>query len=234
MIDVEHLRQLAEAATPGPWKRGQWQGQYVSVPSFHYTEIRPSNDDDASITVDTPPPSTMPTMEMQIISGCGCCGSPSGDSRNAQYIAAANPATMIALLDELQRLRKTVGEQGAARVRERMEKLTTIGRLRVRIAELEGKTLGVWTSDIDTVVAYDLADVEHVITEHAGSFEQSLEDFRRVEDGHFVTINIDEEIDREKFAPTFVCEKSGFTKARKTASEWVALNGRELLCSTEY
>jgi len=45
---------------------------------------------------------------------------------------------------------------------------------------------------------------------------------------------VDEEVDREKFAPTFVCEKSGFVKARKTAAEWAAINGRGLLCSTEY
>lgn len=159
-------------------------------------------------------------------------------STHRSQVAAAELHEMTvavgSLIGEVRELRKSIGRIAAERVSERCQKLATIGELRVRIAKLEGKTLGVWSSDIDTVVAYDLEDVRCVIEEYSGSFEQSLDDFRRADNDKLIAINIDEEVDRAKFAPTFVCERTGFTKARKTAAEWVSLNGRGLLCSTEY
>lgn len=78
-LDTKHLRELAEAATPGPWAAGEttdWDGTpQASVNS----SATPITWDDHSGEVFKP-----------------------GD---ASYIAAIDPPTLITLLDELERLR---------------------------------------------------------------------------------------------------------------------------------
>ena len=76
MIDTTKLRELAQNAAPGPW--------YTSAPSEHavWYDIK----DGRYLIADTSSGFT--------------------DDGNAEYIAAANPATVLALLDELDRLRK--------------------------------------------------------------------------------------------------------------------------------
>lgn len=74
-IDTTQLRELAQKASPGPW--------YTSAPSEHavWYDIK----DGRYLIADTSSGFT--------------------DDGNAEYIAAANPATVLALLDELDRLR---------------------------------------------------------------------------------------------------------------------------------
>ncbi len=75
MIDTTQLRELAQKASPGPW--------YTSAPSEHavWYDIK----DGRYLIADTSSGFT--------------------DDGNAEYIAAANPATVLALLNELDRLR---------------------------------------------------------------------------------------------------------------------------------
>lgn len=75
-IDTQRLRELAQKATPGPWGYELDHGSYLRIYS------------DAG---------------SRIVDGCGCCGSPNCDEVNATFIAAANPATVLTLLDELAR-----------------------------------------------------------------------------------------------------------------------------------
>jgi hypothetical protein len=76
MIDTTKLRQLAQKATPGEW--------YVSAPAEH--AVWKDIGDRRYLIADTSDGFT--------------------DDNNSEYIAAANPATVLALLDELDRLRK--------------------------------------------------------------------------------------------------------------------------------
>ena len=75
MIDTNELRKLCTSATPGPW--------YISAPSEQavWYDIK----DRRYLIADTSNGFT--------------------DDGNAEYIAAVNPATVLALLDELDRLR---------------------------------------------------------------------------------------------------------------------------------
>ena len=79
MIDTTKLRELAQKATPGPWT--QWEGRgwvHAGTPEANGQICR---------------------------TDCGDF-SDAQEIKNAEYIAAANPATVLALLDELDRLRK--------------------------------------------------------------------------------------------------------------------------------
>lgn len=75
MIDTNELRKLCTSATPGPW--------YTSASAEHavWFDIK----DRRHLIADT--------------------SDDFADDGNAEYIAAVNPATVMALLDELDRLR---------------------------------------------------------------------------------------------------------------------------------
>lgn len=77
MTDHTELRRKAEAATPGPWSLSQ------ATETLH--AIR--------------------NAERRIIADVGYSGSEKQDVTNGEYIAAACPATVIALLDEINALK---------------------------------------------------------------------------------------------------------------------------------
>ena len=77
-IDTTKLRELAQRAAPGPWGYELDHGSYLRI----YSDA-----------------------DSGIVDGCGCCGSPNCDEANAKFIASANPAAVLALLDEIDRLR---------------------------------------------------------------------------------------------------------------------------------
>ena len=80
MIDFDELKALCERATPGPW---------MHTPGYY-------NDSGGQYDqIDSP---------VEIISGEW--GGPSGD--NAAFIAAANPATVLALLSANREMRKAL------------------------------------------------------------------------------------------------------------------------------
>ena len=86
MIDFDELKALCERATPGPW---------MHTPGYY-------NDSGGQYDqIDSP---------VEIISGEW--GGPSGD--NAAFIAAANPATILALLSANREMREAVSVLDAA------------------------------------------------------------------------------------------------------------------------
>jgi hypothetical protein len=87
MIDTTKLRELAQRAAPGPWGYELDHGSYLRI----YSDA-----------------------DSGIVDGCGCCGSPNCDEANANFIVAANPATVLALLDELERTQGSVAITSAA------------------------------------------------------------------------------------------------------------------------
>jgi hypothetical protein len=84
----EELRQLAMAATPGPWNLGLTSGEIRMVLS--------GDSYICHVQVHQTPRSCGEWQERQRIA-------------NTAYLAAANPAAVLALLDENARLRETLG-----------------------------------------------------------------------------------------------------------------------------
>ena len=77
MIDLNELRRLAQEAMPGPWRVGH------------------------------PPPNgeqTIGTLDGLMVA-VATTGWAVNAKLNAEYVAAANPATVLELLDEIERLR---------------------------------------------------------------------------------------------------------------------------------
>jgi hypothetical protein len=82
--------------------------------------------------------------------------------------------------------------------------------------------LKVWTNHTDTVIAVDVDDVKRVCTETYGAGEPFDPDEWKPRVDRPLTINFD---DHPPDAPA---------KVTKTNAEWIASEGRGLLCSTEY
>lgn len=105
------LRKLCKSATPGPW--------YTSAPSEHavWYDIK----DGRYLIADTSSGFT--------------------DDGNAEYIAAANPATVLALLDELDRTKGTVAIAGAAlsAAERELDRLRTIEAAARNLAKVKGR-----------------------------------------------------------------------------------------------
>ena len=77
-IDTDRLRALAEAATPGPWEDVSNRYGYDVSETWAVEPVAPSVHNICHVTV---------------------------GQRDAAYIAAADPQTVLALLDEIERLR---------------------------------------------------------------------------------------------------------------------------------
>lgn len=96
-VDTKRLRELAEAATPGEWK----QQRFPYRNEIHGPEwpICTVNDDD----------------ERRPLIGPADDPTPMHGEADASFIAAANPQTVIALLDEVERLDAALDEEIAER-----------------------------------------------------------------------------------------------------------------------
>lgn len=85
MTDHAELRRLAKAATPGPWVTdAQKNGAIFNIESE-------SGDMCIAMSQENPAPTRLEINEQR--------------RANAEWIAAANPKTILALLDEIDRLR---------------------------------------------------------------------------------------------------------------------------------
>ncbi len=116
MTDDERkkLRELAEAATPGPWRWGHHKNMRGSVQESMfklYSDVPNSHGEQR----------TMPVLWMDPQTAAVTLND------NTEYIAAANPQAVVALLDEVERLqeRTTVGVIASS---------PTFGKLRDQLA----------------------------------------------------------------------------------------------------
>ncbi len=111
MIDTTKLRELAQNSTPGPW--------YTSAPSEHavWYDIK----DGRYLIADTSSGFT--------------------DDGNAEYIAAANPATVLALLDELDVMSEYLNDaaQCIARQSQTIRRLQDIEAAARNLAKVKGR-----------------------------------------------------------------------------------------------
>ena len=107
MTDAEkELRRLAQKATPGPWFAGAWSGQchinhggiHPGPPACRYDYLKT----EAYGFVSAEQPGV--TIIAETTNGVSMAG------RDKGFIAAANPAAVLALLDRIEALEKQVGE----------------------------------------------------------------------------------------------------------------------------
>lgn len=94
-ISISELERIEREMTQGKWKHGSWQ-RARGEPVLRYTEIAPRDEDDVSITVDSDQPPNQ-SDQVNIINGCGCCGSPSGRHADAIGICAMRNAFQLLL-----------------------------------------------------------------------------------------------------------------------------------------
>ena len=99
MIDHGHLRRLAEAATPGPWAWDQHR-----VPTLNGQ----AGDPDLYVYETA-------VIEAEHSGECGCRSACELElnvaDADAKFIAAADPTTVLALLDEIAALRRGQGKR---------------------------------------------------------------------------------------------------------------------------
>ncbi len=103
MTDLKQLRKLAENATPGPWHVGYWAGQ-CHLEHHHTGESNCKYD----YTLDTTFGQTDIVGPEPITLCSGDDWGPHFDSKTRLFVAAANPQTILQLLDENAILRKKV------------------------------------------------------------------------------------------------------------------------------
>lgn len=96
--------------------------------------------------------------------------------------------------------------------------------------------LKVFTNDVDTVIAEDMADVRKVIEELHGSWDDFNDEGEwYVHSDDKVIRIVDSEGDlRERGFTTETNPLTGHEVVARTCAEWIASEGRGLLCSTEY
>jgi hypothetical protein len=129
-IDREALRRLAEQATPGPWT-------YFPKPKYgeHHVSLPPA----AWSRADDGPPLGLNGMNLQLFED-GC---PTGQA-DAQFIATFNPATVLALLDELAQVEQRADQAEA-----------TLTRVRVLLARHGWGVVGdsiIYASELDAAL----------------------------------------------------------------------------------
>ena len=112
MIDINELRRLAQAATPGPWVS---QGRYIGTPS-HMSYIGEVRDQ------------------------CGNWSDTEKSRADSAFIAAANPAAITELLDRLEAAEKErddVAQQLVQSERGKRAISDECDALRAKITEME-------------------------------------------------------------------------------------------------
>ncbi len=99
MTDTVKLRQLASAATPGPWESEAAATRVGALHRVTYAAAADGMNAGARFVV------------------ANAEGTEGNDRNNAAFIAAANPATFLAMLDEIDRLRAKVSDMRSERLR---------------------------------------------------------------------------------------------------------------------
>lgn len=93
MIDTTKLRELAQKATPGPWRLMRDALHFYSATTIYGG-------------AEFPPPAIPAQMIVEIGGNAEC----DYLETNARYIAAANPAVVLAMLDELDAMREDLND----------------------------------------------------------------------------------------------------------------------------
>lgn len=135
MIDTIELRRMAMNATPGPWiiQYGD-DAQFMCMTAISSANLRSSNKGqftDAELRK---------IVAVSFHQGYPDAGA-ENDEANSEFIAAANPATVLALLDEIDRSRGTIDIVSAAlfAAEKELAELRTIEDAARNLAKVKGR-----------------------------------------------------------------------------------------------
>lgn len=158
-IDYQALREKAEKATCGVWSLEYGEGRFDGDDALIHREVAGYI---PICRIEGAHPESRFYEDFQM-----------EQQANAEFIAAANPATVLALLDELERNQQYIKR----RDQENEDIALTVGKLRVeletaekRIAELEAREISLperssmlhrtdFHEDYQTVMAYKVSEV---------------------------------------------------------------------------
>lgn len=113
-LDLAKLRALAEAATQGPWRQGMVSGRCHKPSHSKGAHSGPRGTDpcvyDYKIVCDDELTECYVAVEPNVTLIASDDNGPILSRENAAFIAAANPAAVLSLLDELARIRRLAEE----------------------------------------------------------------------------------------------------------------------------
>lgn len=98
-IDLDELERKARAATQDEWVRGKWYWErppnVVPWTEENKTLMRDANCRGHIVTKHT---------KEEVVSGCGCCGSPDASDADAEHIVANSPPVTLELIARIRHL----------------------------------------------------------------------------------------------------------------------------------
>lgn len=216
-IDYQALREKAEKATSGVWSLEYGEERFDADDALIHREVvgylpicriegaHPESGFDEDFQ-----------MEQQA---------------NAEFIAAANPATVLALLDELERKQQYIKR----RDQENEEIALTVGRLRV---ELEGKDSKIanLTAERDALREGEMGDARHSNTRAAADIYFQLVEECEIPAGGSLVEYVDDMSEKLEAAEKRIAELESDSQAQKLVEAIIVAieNEQERLFDEDY
>lgn len=206
-IDKRELREAAEKATPGPWE------YYPGNTSIEYNVDSMVEDQGSIVYVDSGDFTQKQT------------------DLNGAFIAAANPATVLALLDERERNQQYI----KSRDQENEEIALTVGKLRV---ELEGKDSKIanLTAERDALREGEMGDARHSNTRAAADIYFQLVEECEIPAGGSLVEYVDDMREKLEAAEKRIAELESGSQAQKLVEAIIVAieNEQERLFDEDY
>ncbi|ENI2251677.1 ead/Ea22-like family protein [Escherichia coli] len=206
-IDKRELREAAEKATPGPWE------YYPGNTSIEYNVDSMVEDQGSIVYVDSGDFTQKQT------------------DLNGAFIAAANPATVLALLDERERNLQYIKR----RDQENENIALTVGKLRV---ELEGKDSKIanLTAERDALREGEMGDARHSNTRAAADIYFQLVEECEIPAGGSLVEYVDDMREKLEAAEKRIAELESGSQAQKLVEAIIVAieNEQERLFDEDY
>lgn len=216
-IDYQALRAKAEKATRGEWSLEYGEGRFDGDDALIHREAAGYI---PICRIEGAHPESGFDEDFQI-----------EQQANAEFIAAANPATVLALLDELERNQQYIKR----RDQENEEIALTVGRLRV---ELEGKDSKIanLTAERDALREGEMGDARHSNTRAAADIYFQLVEECEIPAGGSLVEYVDDMREKLEAAEKRIAELESGSQAQKLVEAIIVAieNEQERLFDEDY
>ena len=216
-IDYQALREKAEKATCGVWSLEYGEGRFDGDDALIHREVAGYI---PICRIEGAHPESGFDEDFQI-----------EQQANAEFIAAANPATVTALLDELERNQQYIKR----RDQENEEIALTVGRLRV---ELEGKDSKIanLTAERDALREGEMGDARHSNTRAAADIYFQLVEECEIPAGGSLVEYVDDMREKLEAAEKRIAELESGSQAQKLVEAIIVAieNEQERLFDEDY
>ncbi|HCP3781406.1 ead/Ea22-like family protein [Escherichia marmotae] len=216
-IDYQALREKAEKATCGVWSLEYGEGRFDGDDALIHREVAGYI---PICRIEGAHPESRFYEDFQI-----------EQQANAEFIAAANPATVLALLDELERNQQYIKR----RDQENEDIALTVGRLRV---ELEGKDSKIanLTAERDALREGEMGDARHSNTRAAADIYFQLVEECEIPAGGSLVEYVDDMREKLEAAEKRIAELESGSQAQKLVEAIIVAieNEQERLFDEDY